>query len=305
MIANARRAQDAPIGIVGVRGLGERALNRLAEEFCFDAIAAAFPERGDTKLLKHIAWYGSVLADIMNTSNIPSHVQSLESGALFNLAVAVFDSCVDVNNETARSLAVALSPQNLSARLRNPGRTDLAIRSDSADADLVCQLFDRVLSTVGQRFVKNQEIMSMLENLLSRMYYSETSPGSCRTDAKALPVCFICMLADGPRALSRERFHVALGNFIALLDDWQDLADDLRNGNANSFVYSYDRRLWRAAIYVTSAAVGAIADGLTAGSRMRWQLRSSLQNVLDSAQLLETSERSALLWTLGHLLGVA
>jgi hypothetical protein len=296
-------AQAAPLP-AALPGLAPADIDDLSRQWRFDVLAAAFPQRGDVTVLKRVAWYGSAIAGIFapDDSPGPSRRNAQQCGALFNVAVALFDTCIDTNDRAAPGLIEALEPRRLGARLRQP----LAARLNSVDprCDAVVALFDRVLEFAGLRFGGEPQVLDRLEALLTRMYLSEVKSGEERQAAKVLPVSFICAMADGSLDPARLQVHARFGALLALLDDCQDLNDDLMRGRANHFVCTHDARALRATHYLAKAIWFTLVDTATRGARIRRRLESELQALLAAAGALEAPRRFALLWLLQDLLGV-
>ncbi|WP_239405179.1 hypothetical protein [Frankia sp. Cj3] len=217
-------------------GLDESALHTLAYEFHFDALASAIPTRGDRARLVEIAWFGSAVADIASAGADAWHDGALRDGALFNLGVALVDSVLDDRHDArARALAARLAPEQLRGCLLGQSRLDGPgpIREIGA-------VFHAALRGIGERWRHDRSVLTQIETLLIRMYRSEMTRAASRADAKRLPVAFIGVVSDhGYRLLVHETVD-RLGCFVALLDDWQDLGDDLMTGRANLFVHDRD-----------------------------------------------------------------
>ena len=285
-------------------GLAPADIDELARRWRFDVLAAAFPQRGDVEVLKRVAWYGSAIAGIFAADDpaCPARRNAQQCGALFHVAVALFDTCSDTRDRAAAGLIEALEPRRLRARLRQP----LGARLASADprCDAVVALFDRVLEYAGLRFGGEPPVLDRLEALLTRMYTSEVEAGAERRAAKVLPVSFICAMADGSLDPARLQVHARFGALLALLDDCQDLNDDRMRGRANHFVCPHDARALRAAHYLIMALWFALLDTATRSARIRRRLETELRELLAAAGALEAPRRSALIGLLQDLLGV-
>jgi hypothetical protein len=276
-------------------------IDRLAHEWRFDLLASAFPQRGQEQVLKRVAWYGSAIADIFAPfGRLRRDAQ--RSGALFNVAVALFDTCIDAHEHDAAELADALNPDRLAARLRRPSAAPLATQNPRCD--MLCSLFDSVVVQAGRRFGGEPQLLDHLELLLVRMYESEVRRGARRDAAKVLPVRFICAVADGSLEPARLDLHARFGSLMALLDDWQDLNDDLMRGRANHFVSAHDAQALRTVDYLLRAAWFTALDTATRSARIRRRLGRELRTLLVAACVLEAPRRLALLWVLRDLLGM-
>ena len=75
--------------------------------------------------------------------------------------------------------------------------------------------------------------------MLRRMHGGEFDEGADRLPAKVLPVEFIGVLLHDRRAALRELYG-ELGGLLALSDDWNDLAEDMRRMRANQLVLMRD-----------------------------------------------------------------
>jgi hypothetical protein len=218
-------------------GLSKDELSHLALESRFDLLASHFPTRGNTEGLKRIAWYGSALADIAcGDYNEEVRTWTLKDAALFNVAAALFDTVMDDIPRRAHLLQEALHPSVLSTQLARGNQDNVHL----ANADLTLRpliiLFDTLLANLNRRYAHNTRMLDDLGRLLKEMYESEVGSTSDRTLAKTLPIIFIGRIADCPNARLDLRLFEHLAQFISLLDDSRDLAQDLVCLSANFFL---------------------------------------------------------------------
>jgi len=284
-------------------GFSADQLSDLDRRFNFGTLQAHFPERGSRSLLRRIAWFGSALADVACPTVGESRHETMEMGALFNLAVALFDSVVDGRPRLKRSLFRALEVPKMVARLRGPNDEATRIRSAEHPLAPLCMLFDAVLRSLGQRYAGSNSRLSDIERQLERMHSSETLPGRKRIEAKCLPVTFVCQASDTHAPMSVRKLYIELGRLLALLDDWRDIADDVRAGRANQFICSYDfggPHMMNYALGVMSGLLRGTARGAEAFER---ELVPLLGTILDLARHLPSLRSQKLQWLLGQLLG--
>jgi hypothetical protein len=266
-------------------GFDEVQLERLAARHDFDRLARLIPDRGDAHRLREIAWFGSAVADIASSgtgaarANLVAHDAAIESGALFNLAVALVDSVVDGHrDERAANLRASLAPEALRSRLVNGA----ALNTDGA-AGAVIAVFDAVLADVRERWHDDLRLLAAAAALLRRMYVSEMQPGASRRDAKMLPLVFIGLVSDPVGRPAVQATVEGIGALAALLDDWQDLGDDICAGRGNVFVHERDvsrtTGAGRALTGVRLVARPRRTCGVVAG-----EIRAALDATLDAAR---------------------
>lgn len=213
-------------------GLSADRLQRLAAQGRFSDLGEAFPTRGGTGRIGLIAWFGSLVADIGCAPTFRHRDLVLREGALFNLAVALFDTIIDDQPSRRRAAAEALRPEVLIAVLR--GGVPLPNHGDTALNSLV-GLFNSTLLSTHRRLCRSPGTLSELGELLSRMYRSELGIDRDRFAAKILPVVYIGRLGDLADSPAVRDLYTRLSKFIALWDDWNDLADDILAGRPNWF----------------------------------------------------------------------
>jgi hypothetical protein len=243
-------------------GLDEAEIEAACAEHGVAALLERISGRGATPAhLQRIAWHGSALADIACPDQHPLREQALLDAALFNLAVALTDSLVDDEPGAGARAGRALAPDRLRRRLSQPLDRDAALGSASADSDLnpLYELWDALLVRIGSRFSGDDEAVERLAEMLERMHRSEFAAGEDRLAAKALPIEFLgALVADGGR--SRDRLHAELyrelGALVGLLDDWHDLALDMRHLRANELICSRDGRGRSRTQYLLRGALG-------------------------------------------------
>jgi hypothetical protein len=235
------------------------------EAACTDHGVAALLERissrgATTAHLHRIAWHGSALADIACPVAHPLREQALLDAAFFNLAVALTDSLVDDEPEAGARAGRTLAPDRLERRLMQPSGSDAALGADGDGSDLspLYGLWDVLLVRIGSRFSGDHEMVGQLAAMLERMHRSEFAAGEDRLAAKALPIEFVgALIGDGSRSRCsvREDLYRELGALVGLLDDWHDLALDMRHLRANELIYSHDGRGSSRARYLLRSAL--------------------------------------------------
>lgn len=187
--------------------------------------------------LHRIAWHGSALADIGCPAGHPARSGVLIDAALFNLAVALTDSLVDDEPSIGARVAGELDPRRLARRLDAPADPSAAIRGTDASLAGFYELWDAVLSRLGERIAPDPRARARLAGMLERMHHSEFGLSADRLPAKVLPIEFVGAIIDSAGedeelgALYRE-----LGGLVGLSDDWHDLAADMRHMHANQLL---------------------------------------------------------------------
>ena len=265
------RHSDLPLG------LSAGALRSTADRFAFAELAAAFPSRGDRTRLEQIAWFGSALGDIACAVEGTRDDDVLSDAALFNVAVALFDTVADDQPHLLSRLVATVHPDALRPILLGAdGRAaDASESEDDSTTARLASLFRHVVARAGRRFSGQRAKLSSLDAYVRLMFDSETRAGASRRYAKTLPVTFIGALAT--RAVFPSPLFTALGEFLALYDDWQDLGDDIVRGRANSFVQLVD------GVDAPSAYLLSAAAALIAPSRIEARLVEAERRVLDAA----------------------
>jgi hypothetical protein len=234
----------APEQIPDYDGLGLPAaeIEAACTLYRIDGLVERMPSRADTAAdLHHIAWHGSALADIGCPADHPLREELLLDGALFNLAVALTDSLVDEDPYAGIRAAHVLHPRVLERRLREPGDPRAAIAGEEPDLEPLYSLWDALLARLGERFAGDPDTLAELADMLRRMHSGEFDEGADRLPAKVLPVEFIgVVLHDGDSPPPLRELYRELGRLLALSDDWNDLAEDMRRMRANQLVLMRD-----------------------------------------------------------------
>jgi hypothetical protein len=288
-----RRFAAGDCGTSATIGLDERSLLHFSQWHRFDELALQFPTRGETQRLIAIARFGAQLADIAwSVSRRDARDDLLVEGALFNVGVALFDTVVDDQPQRRVAVAASLGPALLRRHVVDgfvlPNNRDAGIETL---VDLFRFLFDRIY----RRCLPPHR--AHLAGLLEEMYRCETGSEADPIRAKVLPTAFIGQLPSPP-ALGEARLLHQLGVFVALVDDWQDLATDIQSGAANS--------LLDGASPATRAAttVRRMFGSQASHNQIRQTLASRLGDILQFAASLGSETESRTRAFLAGLLGV-
>jgi hypothetical protein len=150
-------------------------------------------------------------------------------------------------------------------------------RSVDPGVELLVDLFRFVLDRVRRRASVTH--CERLAEQLAEMYLCETGQAGNALHAKVLPIAFFGELVDDPSGRARKLLY-KLGVFLALIDDWQDLASDIVGRTANRFVNGGES--FGAHRYV-SAALGRILGGGLSHRQISLALSVALRDVLDCA----------------------
>jgi hypothetical protein len=225
----------------------------MAATFDFAGLAAAFQSRGDVPRLRQIAWFGSALGDIACAERGKREADVLVDAAIFNLAVALFDTAVDDQPHLLPAITRTLNPQSLKATLFGDESGSVAGQHGHEGVEGLRSLFEHIARSAGGRFAGAHVKLTSLDAFVRLMFESETGDGVCRARAKTLPITFIGALASP--VVFPSRLFAALGVFLALYDDWQDLGHDVAEGRANTFVQLVDAEGWGALSYWPRAAL--------------------------------------------------
>jgi hypothetical protein len=242
-------------------GLDDAEIEAACAQHGVVALRERISSRGATTAhLQRIAWHGSALADIACPVAHPLRERVLLDAALFNLAVALTDSLVDDEPDAGARAGRTLAPDLLERRLMQSSGTDAALGGGDESSDLrpLYALWDALLVSIGSRFDEDHATIARLAALLDRMHRSEFAAGEDRLAAKALPIEFVgALVRDGANSLGRahEDLYRELGALIGLLDDWHDLALDMRHLRANELIYTHDGRGSRRAQYLLRGAL--------------------------------------------------
>jgi hypothetical protein len=218
-------------GELARKGLNDAELEMLATRHQFDRIASQFPTRGDAVGLRRIARFGSQLASIAcRAAGLQPEPPILIEGALFNLAVALFDTIVDDQRLRIGEAAVGLAPVIIRRHLVEGVPLP---KSRDAGVELVVDLFRAVFDSLRRRATPAH--LSRLSDALTEMYVAEVSDRGDPLSAKILPTLFFGELIapDNPKAMALMQ---QLGVFVALIDDWQDLPADIVERRPNAFL---------------------------------------------------------------------
>jgi hypothetical protein len=194
------------------------------------------PWRGDAGRLGRVAWWGSALGDVATTVRSAHRSDIMREAALFNLAVALFDSIVDEASALSGQLAEALHPRKLERRLHCPADDAAKLSSQNATLRPIVGLFDSVMSSIGTRCQQQNVELHALQRMLERMFYSELGSGDDSYLAKRLPISFIGALVEEPSAGTLHYLFDEMADFFAKWDDWLDMAEDLTRLRGNCFL---------------------------------------------------------------------
>ena len=292
-----RRALCVDAGRIDLSlGLSIARIRTIADQFAFAELAGALPSRGDGTRLEQIAWFGSALGDVACAVEGTRDDEVLSDAALFNVSVALFDTVSDDKPHLLPRLVGTVNPEALRPLLLGGDvcATDASENGDDLTIVRLASLFRHVVARAGRRFAGQDAKLASLDASIRLMFDSETRAGASRRSAKTLPVTFIGALAT--RAVSSPLF-TALGEFLALYDDWQDLGDDIVRGRANSFVQLVDGADAPTAYWVSAAAA------LIAPSRIEARLVAAERRVLDASDCAGTNAgektRRLLSWLFG------
>lgn len=228
-------------------GLSAERLDAMATTFDFARLAARFPSRGDVQRFRQIAWFGSALGDIACAEHCDRDEDVLLDAAIFNLAVALFDTAVDDQPSLLPALASAVHPTALRSELFGDRTEKAAPLDEHRSIEGLELMFLHVLRRARGRFLGKHVKLASLDAFVRLMFDSETGDRASRARAKTLPITFICSLASP--AVFPSRLFAALSAFLALYDDWQDLGHDVVDGRANAFVQLVDAEGWNALTY--------------------------------------------------------
>ena len=201
-----------------------------------DQLAAGLPTRGDPAQLHQIAWWGSALGDIAAGQRCNDHEAIVAEAALFNLAVALFDTVVEDRRDLVSMLAEAMAPAAMRARLLAPHDERAALVVEHPVLHYLVELFDRVLAGVGARLQTHPLRLQELGALLEMMFRSELGLERDPFAAKTLPIVFIGALGAPTSETRATRLFAALARYLSLWDDWLDMADDMRHSRPNAFL---------------------------------------------------------------------
>ncbi|MDF1596038.1 MAG: hypothetical protein P1T08_08075 [Acidimicrobiia bacterium] len=258
------------------------AFERLFDELLLARVAAAVPERGDTKRLSQIAGWGAAACWITAEPDTEDVVYA--AAGAFNLAVAVFDSVLDRGPERSAALVGSLAPPHLARVLNDPERQ--RFEPVGSEHEPVTELFHVALAGFVGRWGNDRGHMSLALDLLSTMYRSEVGESDDPMPAKALPSAFLGLMGTNDPA--HIDMHRALGRFLAAWDDWMDLDEDLLGFRPNR--YLGNPQGWNVMCYLVQAVK------LVASSRahrpVRSDLRRQLQATIHKAMALDHVARS-------------
>lgn len=271
--------EEEPVSL----GLQHSELELLSERHYFKQLSSDFSTRGDENRMKEIAWFGSVIGDIFCPAYTEDKMSVLREAAVFNVAVALFDTVVDdLSQEKLAILAGAITPSRMVERIEHPMETTFALHSSDQSLNRILKLFDFVLAGLGRRFENDQVKRGYLVELLSVMYRSEVMSGGNKLKAKRLPIVFIGLLSGGSKDAHDIRLINEFSRLLSLLDDWQDLGQDICHRKANGLIYHHDGRGFLILPYATIALFRMVGFYLSY-LMMAKSLSRSINNVLKFA----------------------
>jgi hypothetical protein len=260
-------------------GLSAEELGAMATAFDFAGLAATFPSRGDVQRLRQIAWFGSALGDVACAERCERDEDVLLDAAIFNLAVALFDTAVDDQPSLLPALTNTLNPTVLRSVLVGDPTEKATPLGDQRGIEGLQSLFVHVLRRARGRFLGMHVKLASLDAFVRLMFDSETGDRASRARAKTLPITFINALATP--TVFPSRLSASLSTFLALYDDWQDLGHDVVDRRANAFVQLVDGEGWDAWSYWPRAALG-----------LCWPRRIAVRLADTARQLLSAAEAS-------------
>ena len=221
---------------VCVLGLSPSEIADFSKYYRLAEVAKHFIWRGDCERLEAIAWWGSALGDISSVGQPIYRSQIIWEAASFNLGIALFDSILENDSDKFPLLAQVLHGKRLKARLECSSISDQPLRCDEYSLNLVVRLFDRTLSSAGQRFSDSPSQIAYLSELLDKMYKSELGISDDLFASKTTPLVFIGALGNFHNNKNANSFFEAFGHFFHLWDDWLDLIDDFSSLAPNIFL---------------------------------------------------------------------
>jgi hypothetical protein len=274
-------------------GLGDAEIEAACARYGIDDLLPRVPSRAETPGdLHHIAWHGSALADIGCPTDHPLRERLLLDAALFNLAVALTDSLVDEDPRAGARAGRVLNPPSLERRLRAPRDPRAAIVGEEPGLQALFGLWDALLARLGERYREDPGALASLAAMLRQMHGGEFDEGADRLPAKVLPIEFVGAILrgrDSPAALGE--LYRELGALLALSDDWNDLAEDMRRMRANQLVLMRDHTRAERLRYVARCLrrvvfAGALAEEVASG------LSAGVERVLARAEAISPDARA-------------
>lgn len=226
-----------------------------------------FSNRGEADRVRRIVSYGAMLGVVAAGAESPLRGDVIFEAAMFNLGVALFDTVVDDHAACIPTLTAAVRPGQIGHALRTGERI---ARVEHPWANAIIEAFETMALNVQRR---GAACVDELGQLIVEMHAIEMSKGN-RLHAKLLPTRFIGLLGGASGATAR--LFESLAEFVALWDDWQDLADDIIAGRANLFVGD-------TALVRIVRAVLRIATGPLSRAELRRRLVSNARRVLADA----------------------
>ena len=219
-------------------GLNKEKLISLSRRYNFPLISQYYPSRGDTESLLRIAWWGSAWGDVACVENHKSSYLVLEESALFNLAIALFDTVVDEYPDLKSEITKTINPVRIRRRLYQPDKKCSALICDHSLLYCVAHIFNDMLTSIGIRLSDQPRHLERIARILESMYKSELRLSSEPFNAKKLPLVFIGLLSNV--SCRRDVCHLfeCIGDFIYLWDDWLDLSEDMIRFVPNAFLSS-------------------------------------------------------------------
>lgn len=267
-------------------------LRETAESYDFPGAAALFPSRASGDGLMDTAWFGARLASL--TSGARSR-DGQRMGALFNIAVALFDTIVDEHPQQLPELVRCISLRTLQAALFDgrplPPSADVRVARVSA-------LLDEVFREL--RCARLGERRQVLWTLLREMYRGELGYGDAGA-AKLLPTLFIGCIGSANWPVLDQLFFLEVARFVALWDDWADLGADLRAGRENTLL---GRAGWqRAPIARLAWSMFRLGGGRVSHEEISLRLAHATHALLRAAAAVGDATVERTLGLLGELVG--
>ncbi len=274
-------------------GLREAEIEAACARYGIDGLVSRMPSRAETAGdLHHIAWHGSALADIGCPAGHPLRERLLLDGALFNLAVALTDSLVDEDPRAGARAGRVLSPPNLERRLRGPSDPRAAIVVDEPELAALYGLWDALLARLGERYAGDQDALASLAAMLRRMHGGEFDERADRLPAKVLPIEFVgAILRDGDSPATLGELYRELGALLALSDDWNDLAEDMRRMRANQLVLMRDHTRADRLLYV-ARCLHRVVFARALAEEVASRLSAGVGRVLERAEATSPDARA-------------
>lgn len=219
-------------------GLTKERLSSLSRIYNIPLISQNYPSRGDTESLLRIAWWGSAWGDVACIENDKSNSLVLKESALFNLAIALFDTVVDEYPNLKSEITKIINPFKIRRRLYQPSKEYTALICDHPLLGCIAHIFNDMLSSIGLRLSDQPQHLERIAQILESMYKSELRLSSNPFNAKRLPLLFIGLLSNVSYRCDVCHLFECIGDFIHLWDDWLDLSEDMIRLAPNAFLGS-------------------------------------------------------------------